>query len=150
MKQEKAIIYCAIEKCPHIFDKTIEYCNNKNFDIINSYILNTDIKKYSKKSVRDMLKFIKKQKDKIHIICDEFEDVLPDFSMFYKLIDYIKQDKIELHSQKHSLICNKDNLFLGMGKIVFAKFLRKQINKRYSRRNIRSKTIINYKTISSI
>ncbi len=150
MKQEKAIIYCAIEKCPHIFDSTIDYCNNENFNIVNSYILNTDIKKYAKRSVQDMLKFINKQKGKIHIICNDFEDILPEFSVFYRLIDYIKKDKIELHSLKFSLICNKDNLFLGMGKIVFAKFLRKQINKRYSRRNIRSKTIINYKTISSI
>ena len=39
MKQEKAIIYCAIEKCPHIFDSTIDYCNNENFNIVNSYIL---------------------------------------------------------------------------------------------------------------
>ena len=61
MKQEKAIIYCAIEKCPHIFDSTIDYCNNENFNIVNSYILNTDIKKYAKRSVQDMLKFINKQ-----------------------------------------------------------------------------------------
>lgn len=136
MRQEKAVIYCATEKCPHIFDNTIDYCNNENFNIINSYILNTDIKKYAKRSVQDMLKFINKQKGKNHIICDDFEDILPDFSMFYKLIDYIKQDKIELHSLKLSLICNKNNIFSGMGKIVFAEFLRRQINKRYLRQHI--------------
>lgn len=138
MKQEKAVIYCATEKCPHIFDNTIDYCNNENFNIINSYILNTDIKKYAKKSVQDMFKFINKQKSKIHIICDDYEDILPDFSAFYKLIDYIKQDKVELHSLQLSLICNKDNLLSGTGKIVFAEFLNRQINKRWLRSDLKS------------
>ena len=83
MKQEKAIIYCAIEKCPHIFDSTIDYCNNENFNIVNSYILNTDIKglnlyKMKKRKRQESIETINTLKERISQLEQIIEKLVKD------------------------------------------------------------------------
>ena len=107
----KAIIYYTKRKNvkKNLVDSLINYCCDKNLEIINTYKNETCTKRGAKKILFDMLTFIKPQKDRIHIVCNDFYDIFQDVGDLSILEPLITIGKIIIHILEQNFIIGRDN-----------------------------------------
>ena len=102
--KEKAVIYYKERKNRNDIDFLINYCSDKNLKVIEVYSIATCSKKGSKKSLFDMLSFINTQKDRIHIVCNDFYNIFQDVGDLQILEPFITMGKITIHIIKQNFI----------------------------------------------
>ncbi len=116
--KEKAVIYYKERKNRNDIDFLINYCSDKNLKVIEVYSIATCSKKGSKKSLFDMLSFINSQKDRIHIVCNDFYDIFQDIGDLQILEPFITMGKITIHIIKQNFIIDKDDYNGAMIKFI--------------------------------
>ena len=105
--KEKAVIFCVKAKYVNIVNSLLRYCSDKKFEIIDTCMLMSSTTDGSKKFLFNVLKSIKKQKGKIHIVCNDFYDIFHDIEDLQILEPLIKKDKITIHILKQNFIIDK-------------------------------------------
>ena len=107
--KEKAIIYYTAKNNvnDNMVDCLINYCSDKNLEIINTYKNDDCTKRGSKKFLFNMLTFIKSQKGRIHIVCKDFYDIFQDAGDLQILEPLITMGKITIHILKQNFIIDK-------------------------------------------
>ena len=105
--KEKAVIFCVKAKYVNIVNALLSYCRDKKFEIIDTCMLMSSTTKGSKKFLFNVLESIKKQKGKIHIVCNDFYDIFHDIEDLQILEPLIKKDKISIHILKQNFIIDK-------------------------------------------
>ena len=121
--EEKAVIYYKERKNRNDIDFLINYCSDKNLKVIEVYSIATCSKKGSKKSLFDMLSFINSQKDRIHIVCNDFYNIFQDVGDLQILEPFITMGKITIHIIKQNFIIDKNSYNADMIKRVNIMFL---------------------------
>lgn len=112
--KEKAVIYYRERKNRNIIDRLVNYCSDKNFKVIETYNIANCSKKCSKKTLFDMLSFINTQKDRIHIVCNDFDDIFQDAGYLQILELLITMGKITIHIFKQNFIIDKNSYNTAM------------------------------------
>ena len=107
--KEKTVIYYKERKNRNYIDVLINYCSDKNLKVVEVYSIATCSKKGSKKSLFDMLSFINSQKDRIHIVCNDFYDIFQDIGDLQILEPFITMGKITIHIIKQNFIIDKNS-----------------------------------------
>ena len=123
--KEKAIIYYTAKNNvnDNMVDCLINYCSDKNLKVIEVYSIATCSKKGSKKSLFDMLSFIDTQKDRIHMVCNDFYNIFQDVGDLQILEPFITMGKITIHILKQNFIIDKVSYDEHMIKRVNIMFL---------------------------
>lgn len=85
-----------------------EYCERKGFRIIKEFEIIESSTKGSRKAFYDMLEFAKKQKETIAIVADAVDRIQRSFKESTILDELVRQEKIELHFYRESMVIGKD------------------------------------------
>ena len=93
--KEKAVIFCVKAKYVNIVNSLLRYCSDKKFEIIDTCMLMSSTTEGSKKFLFNVLKSIKKQKGKIHIVCNDFYDIFHDIEDLQILEPLIKKIRLQ-------------------------------------------------------
>ena len=109
--KEKAVIYYVARKnvSQNIIDVLVNYCSDKSLKIIKVYNIAVCSKRGLKKSLLNMLSFINTQKDRIHIVCNDFYDIFQDVGDLQILEPPITMGKIIIHILKQNFIIDKNS-----------------------------------------
>lgn len=101
--KEKAIIFCSANRKErkNIVDTLINYCSNKNLEIIKIYSCS---QRDTNKNIDDMYTFVREQTGRVHIVTKFLS-----FKLEYLFKDFVTCGKIVIHSYKQSLIIDKSN-----------------------------------------
>lgn len=105
--KEKAVIYYTARKNVNTVDRLINYCSDKNFEIIHIYKNESYTKRGSKKFLLDMLTFINTQIDRINIVCNDFYDIFQDETDLPILEPLITMGRIRIHIINQNYIIDK-------------------------------------------
>ena len=138
--KEKAIIYYTAKNNvnDNMVDCLINYCSDKNLEIINTYKNDDCTKRGSKKFLFDMLTFIKSQKGRIHIVCKDFYDIFQDAGDLQILEPLITIGRITIHILKQNFIIDKVSYDEHMIARINAMFLMKYYYINSLSRNIKA------------
>lgn len=85
-----------------------EYCERRSFKIIKEYEIIESSTKGSRKSFYEMLEFAKKQKETIAIVADAVDRMQRSFKESTILDELVRQEKIELHFYRESMVIGKN------------------------------------------
>ncbi len=124
--KEKAVIYCTERKNrknKKNIDVLVNYCSDKNLGIIKIYNIVSRYRIDSKKSLFNILSFINTQKERTHIVCNNYYDIFQDDEDLQILEPLITTGKITIHAIKQNFIIDKNNYSAEMIKCINDMFL---------------------------
>lgn len=109
--KERAVIYYVARKSvsKNIIDVLVNYCSDKSLKIIKVYNIAVCSKRGLKKSLLNMLSFINTQKNRIHVVCYDFDDIFQDAGDLEILEPLITMGKITIHILKQNFIIDKNS-----------------------------------------
>lgn len=107
--KEKAVIYYRKRKNRNNIDVLVNYCSDKNLKVIETYNVNSCYKKGSLKHLCDLLHLLSKQKDKIHVVCNDFYDIFQDDGDLQIFETLINREMITIHILKQNFIIDKNS-----------------------------------------
>lgn len=136
--KEKAVIYYTARRNVNTVDRLINYCSDKNLEIINTYKNESYTKRGSKKFLLDMLTFINTQNDRINIVCKDFYDIFQDAGDLQILEPLITIGRITIHILEQNLLIDKVSYDEQMIARINAMFLMKYCYINSLSRNIKA------------
>ncbi len=90
-------------------EKIREYCNNRNFSVIQEIKLTESSTRGDRKEFHKMLEFVKKQKNKTAIVVYCVDRFQRSFKESAEIEALLKEDAIEVHFWKDSLVLTKNS-----------------------------------------
>ena len=88
--------------------RLLDYCKRKNLEIIKMFEIVESSTRGGRKLFRQMLDFCRNQDETVAIVADAVDRVLRGFSDSILLSDLIRENKIELHFYRESMIIGKN------------------------------------------
>ena len=85
-----------------------EYCKRNHLEIIKSYQIIESSTRGKRKEFMEMIRFCKNQSELIAIVCDSVDRLQRSFRECCLVEDLIKQEKIELHFYRESMVIGKN------------------------------------------
>lgn len=109
-KIEYAVIFNPTTKAKQVNDMNnlINYCNKQNLTIIKTFHFKSS-SRITQKYRNEMFHFIKRQNYRLHIVCDNFTDIISNHASLLTLESLIKNNKITIHFCNQNLIFDKNN-----------------------------------------
>ena len=88
--------------------RLLDYCKRKNLEVIKIYQIVESSTRGNRKQFMQMIEFCKAQSETIAIVSDTIDRLSRNFRLYSLMEDLIKQEKIELHFLRESMVIGKN------------------------------------------
>ena len=88
--------------------RLLDYCKRKNLEVIKIYQIVESSTRGNRKQFMQMIEFCKAQSETIAIVSDTIDRLNRSFRLYSLMEDLVKQEKIELHFLRESMIIGKN------------------------------------------